>query len=85
MDAMERLLGVLRRLSIVGVWVLGFLFAVYVVNDPAWHENVGWRQVMLLLASFMLIAAGIGLVNWIFTGHHDLKKSKKREFTEDPE
>ena len=85
MDAMERLLGVLRRLSIVGVWVLGFLFAVYAVNEPAWHENVGWRQVMLLLSSFMLTAACIGIVNWIFTGHWEPKDLEKRKYTEDPE
>ena len=85
MDAMERLLGVLRRLSIVGVWVLGFLFAHYAVNDPAWHENLRWRQVMLLIAAFMLTVGCVGIVNWIFTGHWEWKDLEKRKVTEDPE
>lgn len=85
MDVLERLLGVLRRLSIVGVWVLGFLFAFYSVNNEAWHMYDNWRQFTFLLASLAIIVSGIGLVNWIFTGHHDLNKLKKRKSTEDPE
>lgn len=85
MDAMERLLGVLRRLSITAVIAAMFLFCIVIVRQAADDGESTGHQLALMLASLMLAAAGIGIVNWIFTGHWEPKKSKQRKFTEDPE
>lgn len=68
MEVLERVLGVLRRLSIAGVWVLAFVFMFVAMNHPVYHEDETWRQYSFLILGFAMIPAGIAVVNWIFTG-----------------
>ena len=82
---MERLPEVLRRLSITAVIAAIILFCIVIVRRAADNGESGAHQLALMLASLMLAAAGIGIVNWISTGHWEPKDLRKCKSTKDPE